>query len=118
MSRRYTAKEMIDAITEARGFVTEAAESLGCSRRTVYRYLDDYSTVAEALEDAREKRHDFVENKLMQAVDQGNITAIIFYLKTQCKDRGYVERTQVEHSGADGGPIELAWPDGTPAEAP
>jgi alkanesulfonate monooxygenase SsuD/methylene tetrahydromethanopterin reductase-like flavin-dependent oxidoreductase (luciferase family) len=111
MGKRYTAQEMIDAITEARGFVTAAADKLGCSRRTVYRYINNYATVAEAVEDAREKRHDFVENKLMSAINDGNVTAIIFYLKTQCKTRGYVERYQQEITGADGGPVVIRWPE-------
>jgi transcriptional antiterminator len=97
MGKRYTAQEMIDAITEARGFVTAAADKLGCSRRTVYRYINNYATVAE--------------NKLMSAINDGNVTAIIFYLKTQCKTRGYVERYQQEITGADGGPVVIRWPE-------
>ncbi len=109
--RQYTAQEMIDAIHEARGFLTVAADKLGCSRRTVYRYMRDYPTVQEALDDTREKRHDFVEGKLMAAINNDNIAAIIFYLKTQCKQRGYIERH--EHTGAEGGPIVVVnWEDG------
>ena len=106
-----TAKEMINAIREADGFVTKAAELCQVSRTTFYNYLEKFETVKDALVDVREGRHDFVENKLMEAISSGNITAIIFYLKTQCKDRGYVERQQFEHSGAEGGPIILKWPE-------
>ena len=103
---KFTANEVIEAIKEARGFVTVAASKLGCSRTTMYVYLKKYATAATALEDEREKRHDFVESKLMSAINGDNITAIIFYLKTQCKDRGYVERYQQEVTGRDGGPIQ------------
>jgi hypothetical protein len=105
--RRYSAQQVADAIREARGFVTVAAEKLGCHRATVQRYINDYATVKEAVEDSREKRHDYVENKLMSAINDGNVTAIIFYLKTQCKDRGYVERT--EHTGEAGGAIRIEY---------
>lgn len=97
-----TAQRMIDAIHDARGFVTKAASLCGVSRTTFYNHLSKHPTVQEALEDEREVRHDFVENKLMSAIDDGNVTAMIFYLKTQCKDRGYVERYQQELSGKDG----------------
>jgi len=103
---KFTSTEIIEAIKEARGFVTVAASKLGCSRTTMYIYLKKYATAATALEDEREKRHDFVESKLMSAINGDNITAIIFYLKTQCKERGYIERYQQEVTGRDGGPIQ------------
>lgn len=107
MANRYTAQEVALALKESRGFVTGAARKLQCSRRTIYRYLKESASVQEALADSREERHDFVENKLMTAIDEGNVTAIIFYLKTQCKDRGYIERT--EHTGESGGAIRIEY---------
>lgn len=94
-----TAEQMIEAINKGRGFVTEAADELGVSRQTFYVYLKKFVTVQQALEDARERRHVMVENKLMSAIAQGNITAIIFYLKTQAKHKGYVERQELEPIG-------------------
>ena len=112
----YTAEELIDAIEKSRGYVTKAAYLLGCSRSTFYVYLKRFKTAQQALEDVREARHDHVESKLMELIDGGNVAATIFYLKTQCKHRGYVERQEI--SGPDEGPIVLTWPDGTTAEAP
>jgi hypothetical protein len=99
-----TAKQYAKAITEARGFISVAAKRLGCSRSTMYRAIDKYPTVAEAVEDARESMTDLAEGKLVEQINGGNTTAIIFYLKTQGKKRGYVERH--EHTGKDGGAIE------------
>ena len=98
---------MISAIRAARGFVSKAAEILGVSRQTFYVYLRRYETVQRVLEEEREKRHDFVELKLMEGIKEGNTALIIFYLKTQARHRGYVER--VEHVGnRDADPIRLA----------
>ena len=97
-----TAERMIAAIEKAQGFVSKAAELLGVSRQTFYNYLKKYATAKQALDDVRSKRHDFVELQLMKGVKDGNMTAIIFYLKTQCKHRGYVERIQQEIGGKDG----------------
>lgn len=100
-----TAEKMIDAIEKSKGFVSTAAQLLGCSRRHFYARMNTMPTVQAALEDVREKRHDFVESKLLKRIDAEDITAIIFYLKTQCKNRGYVERQEV--SGPDSGQIVI-----------
>lgn len=100
-----TAAKMIDAIEQSNGFVSKACSILKCSRAHFYVKLKDFPTVQQAMEDVREKRHDFVESKMMKRIEAEDTTMIIFYLKTQCKGRGYVERHEV--TGADNGPVEL-----------
>jgi len=103
----YTAEQLISAIKEARGFVTKAADILKCSRKTFYVYLNKYKTAQDALDDTREKRHEWVESKLMKAIEADNLTAIIFYLKTQCKHLGYVERQEQDITSA-GKPLRIS----------
>ena len=98
---------MIDAIIEAKGILAVAARNLDCSRQTVHNYVNRYATVREAYEDANETNIDFVENKLMQQINNGNVTAMIFFLKTKAKHRGYVERR--EFTGDDGKPIQVEY---------
>ena len=106
-----TAEQMIAAIKQAEGFVSKAADILGIGRTTFYRYLEKFVTAKEALEDVREARHDLVENKMMEQIRKGNTAMIIFYLKTQAKDRGYVERIQQELSGSVETRITVNWDD-------
>jgi len=96
----FTAAQVIEAIKDSRGFVTTISKRLGCDRTYIYRLLEKYPTAREALENEREGVKDFAEGKLIQQIDGGNITAIIFYLKTQAKDRGYIEKQELEHSGS------------------
>ncbi|MCP4263648.1 MAG: hypothetical protein GY774_39995 [Planctomycetes bacterium] len=95
-----TAEQVIDAIMQSRGFASSAADLLGVSRSTFYRYLEKYATAKQTLKDTREKRHDYVESKLMKLIEGGNVASTIFYLKTQCKERGYVERFEQEQQGS------------------
>ena len=60
-------------------------------------------------DEERETLIDFAENQLFQQVKDGNITAIIFTLKTIGKSRGYVERQEV--TGAEGGAVLVKWDD-------
>ncbi len=106
---KYKADQMIQAIEAAEGNLTQAAKNLGCARGTVYKYLEKYPTVKQAYEEANERTIDMVEGQLITQCKRGNITAIIFYLKTKAKHRGYVERQ--EYTGKDGKDIvvNLSW---------
>ena len=82
---------MIDAIEGSQGFITTVAGRIGCPRDTVYRYIKKYPTVAQAIQDERDKMKDFAEGQLFKNIKDGKETSLIFYLKTQAKDRGYIE---------------------------
>ena len=96
---KFTAEEVINAIKDAEGNLSEAARLLSCSRQTIHNYINKYATVKAAYEEVNEATIDFVEGKLMSEIKKGNITAIIFYLKTKAKSRGYVERQEIQHDG-------------------
>ena len=100
---------MIKAIREKHGNLSAAARYLGCSRNTIARYIENYPTVKAVYDEERETLIDFAENQLFKQVQEGNITAIIFTLKTIGKSRGYVERQEV--TGADGGAVTVRWDD-------
>ena len=103
--KTYTAEQIIGALNQADGYVSKAASILGGAVQTLYNYRERYPTVKAAWDDIKEKRHDFVENSLHKAIKDGNVTAMIFYLKTQAKSRGYVERQEI--TGAEGGPMQV-----------
>jgi len=100
MAEKYTTAQMIEALREKHGNLSAAARYLGCSRNTIARYIENYPTVKAVYDEERETLIDFAENQLFQQVKDGNITAIIFTLKTIGKHRGYVERQEL--SGPDG----------------
>lgn len=109
MKEKFTANQIIDALREKHGNLSAAARYLGCDRHTVTRYINTYPTVQAVADEERETLIDFAENQLFKQVQDGNITAIIFTLKTIGKHRGYVERQEV--TGADGGAIVVNWDD-------
>jgi len=103
--REDTAARIIKALKETNGLLTMAAAKAGIGYRTVCRYVAEYPSVKEAAQDAKEAMLDFTEGKLYSKIRDGDNTAIIFYLKTQGKSRGYIERQEV--TGEGGGPVTL-----------
>ena len=101
--REQTAQRIIDAIRESNGLLTLAAKRAGLGYTTVWRYTQDYPSVAQAVMEAKEKMLDFTESKLYEKIKEGDNAAIIFFLKTQGKKRGYIERQEV--TGEGGKPI-------------
>lgn len=115
---RYTAEQIATAIQEAEGFVTRAAREVGCSSRTIYNYAKRYVSVQQAIDNAREERIDWVEDKLFDQMEKGNVTAMIFYLKCQAKSRGYIEKQQIEHMGTGTLTIEVVYDEGLEDTSP
>ena len=96
---KFTVEQVVTAVRGSGGFVTEIARRLGCSRSTVYRYKANHKEVAEAMFEEKEHLLDTAESALLQQVNSGNITAIIFYLKTQGYHRAYGDRSKLDVNG-------------------
>jgi hypothetical protein len=85
---RYTQAQVIEALTQSTGFISVAARTLGCSSDTVENYVKKYPAVAEAKRAAREVILDKAESALLKKVEDGDVHAIMFTLKTIGKHRG------------------------------
>jgi hypothetical protein len=115
---KYSLDEVLDAVKgtgafagddgmpkSSSGNISYIARRLGVERQTVYNYIDKWVTVERAVKDEREAMLDYTENQLLNQVREGNITAIIFTLKTLGKSRGYVERSEL--AGVEDNPVSV-----------
>ena len=100
---KYTEDQMYKALASTMT-VSGAAQTLDCSRSTVYEYMKRYPGLHDAIHDAREMLVDMAEGQLAKNVKAGHPGSVFFVLGTQGKPRGYVKR--IESTGADGGPIQ------------
>lgn len=96
---------MLEALKVSFGIIAHAAQQVGISRQTHYGWLEDDPEYKQSVVDLKEYKKDFIESKLIKLINEGDTAATIFAAKTQLKDRGYVERTEL--TGADGGPVQL-----------
>lgn len=84
-------QSFLQALDDLGGNISAACMKTGIkSRQTVYNWMknEDFSKEVDAI---NESSIDFVESKLMTLISQDNPQAIMFYLKTKGKKRGYIE---------------------------
>lgn len=98
-------KTMLDALERSLGIVSTACEKAGISRQTHYNWLKDDPEYKEAVRAIEERTIDFAESHLHALIKDKNPAATIFFLKTKGKNRGYVERQEIEVSE----PRPLSW---------
>lgn len=110
-------KAMLQALEKSLGIVTIAAKEIGIDRRTHYRWLSTDKPYADAVESIADIALDFAESQLHKQIKEGEVSSTIFFLKTKGKKRGYVEKTEMEHSGnVSVNKTQYTLPDGTTIE--
>ena len=87
---------LLESLEKALGVVTTACKTAGCSRETFYKYCREDEEFKAKVEDISNITLDFAESQLHKQIMDGNTTATIFYLKTKGKNRGYIERSEIQ----------------------
>jgi hypothetical protein len=64
-------------------------------------------TLTKLVEQSREVMKDDAESVFFDKVLDGSTPELLFYLKTQARDRGYFETHRQEISGPDGSAIQI-----------
>lgn len=95
-------KAMLVALEKSLGIVSTACKEIDISRQTHYRWQTEDEEYKRAVDDISEAAIDVAESELHKLIKKGDTTAIIFYLKTKGKKRGYIERQEVDVRTPDG----------------
>ena len=90
----------VKAFAQSRGIIAPACKAVSINRTTYYDWMERDPAFAEEVEAIRQEQIDTVESALLNKIEDGDTTAVIFYLKTKGKERGYSERTEL--TGRDG----------------
>lgn len=114
-TQEYTAKEVAEAIREANGVVQTAANKLGCSAKTVYRYADRYVTVQEAMDQSRKDIAGEAEGYLIAMMRDRehpkHYKAVKDVLRNYHPDDWSDTKKELDH-GSDGFTVEINPPEG------
>ena len=90
---------ILKAIDGTGGIVEPIVQRLKISRQAYWKWEQKYPDLIEAREEERKKQVDRGELKLFQAIDRGEKWAVLKILSTLGRERGYVEKQEIEHSG-------------------
>ena len=82
----------------------QIAAALGISERTLRSRKGEIADFADAIKRGKAKGIALVTNKLMESIKGGNMTGMIFFLKTQA---GWKETNVQEHTGKDGTALQV-----------
>ena len=111
-------QRLLEALEASLGIVSTACNAMNISRQTHYNWMRDDELYREAVEELADVALDFAESQLMRKIrgvliqketdglpavfeKEPSDTAIIFYLKTKGKKRGYVERQELTGAGGE-----------------
>lgn len=92
--RKPTHKELISVYEKKGCNVTATCKALGINRTTFYNWRKRSERLDAMLEEVEESIIDYAESKLVEHIQEGDTTCLIFFLKTKGKKRGYIERVE------------------------
>ena len=98
-------KTFLDILAKSFGNITHACKKSGLSRSQYYNWLNRVDGFKNRVEEIQESLMDDAETILHSEIRGGNMTAVIFFLKTKGKKRGYVERQEL--AGVEDQPVEI-----------
>ena len=103
MAKNYDIPTIKKAIEDSGGLFTTIATRLKCEWHTAKTHVNLHEETKLAYEAECESMVDVAESKLFENIKDNDNTAIIYYLKTKGKHRGYIERS--EFTGVGGSPL-------------
>lgn len=96
------------------GILKSIAEKYKCSRVDIKRFLEKNPTMMDYVNEESQSMIDSAENKLHYLMENGEekvqLNSAQFILKNLAKDRGYTEKSIVEHEGLGDVKINVIMP--------
>lgn len=104
-SKKRDKSRLLECLNDCNGIVAYACKKADISRVTYYKYYKEDPLFKQKADDIQELQIDVAEAALLKKIKNEDTTAIIFYLKTKGKTRGYSERYEI--GGPGGGPLQV-----------
>jgi len=128
-TQRFKVAQIEEALRKGLGVYVAAAKILRCSPNTVKNYVNRNPKLQRLRDELVEETIDRAEITLLTAIQNGNLQAATFYLRTKGRHRGYGDKVEVggevgvRHVNFEGAPLErvrreAAWDEDDDVPAP
>lgn len=107
MSKRYTQRQILQAIKGSGAIITTIASRLECAWSTAQAYVLKWETTRRAMTDETELVKDLAESTLITSIKQGDTTSAKWYLSKKAKDRGYGDELATQQTDSTAEDTEL-----------
>ena len=104
-------KQIIEALKATHGFQSQACKllerqlNISFTTSAMSKRISASEEIKSALAEMLTADLDYAENKMWELIKNGNVAAVLFYLKTKGKERGYAERREL--TGSNGTPLQM-----------
>jgi hypothetical protein len=102
---------MIKALEKTLGVVSSACKIVGISRETHYQWMKQDGQYKKEVEFCADLVLDFAETALHKNIKEGREISTIFFLKTKGKNRGYIEKQDIDMNHSHTGPATIIFTD-------
>jgi len=87
-------QKFLELLSKNAGNVSRACSAMNINRRTFYNWMEKEESFKFVVDEIQESLIDNAESELQKLIKDGNTAAILFFLKTKAKSRGYIERQE------------------------
>lgn len=87
------------ALTQSMFNVSQSMKKLGITRKTYDYWCNSDTDFMELIEEIHWHKKNYFESAFIERVAAGDTAAIMHAVKTQCRDRGYNDKIEIEHTG-------------------
>lgn len=98
VSSNLTVGRVIEKLLLYRGHISFTAQALQVTPRMLQKFINSHPSISHAQKDISNSILDIAENKLLEAVQAGDLQAIKFLLKCKGRERGWVEVSESNHT--------------------
>jgi hypothetical protein len=89
-------KIFLEVLAEKKGLIATTCQSVGITKRTYYNWYNNNPEFKEAADAISDMQVEDVVSEFMKKIQGGDITAMIFYLKTKGRKLGFSEKDENE----------------------